>query len=243
MSNKNKEKFDLKYIIQIEIPKIVKNHIKNTKHKIYSFEGDYIMKNLYLMNDFLENNNNLLFKVIISEQLTYIVITDISLLFFLPYQNHLEKGKLFFVGEIKDINNNEIINPNDEKNLIVQIKWKDNSGCLLLFHKKKKCYSLMEVLNERIDIVRKCFDTFRQTNHEETLESILVFIQFKEKELNENEFKNEEEKKSEKENLIRELIILYQKAIEFLSNESDNRYTQYIEKLKKIMFLNQELNY
>ena len=97
MSNKNKEKFDLKYIIQIEIHKIVKNHIKNKKHKIYSFEGDYIMKNLYLMNDFLENNN-LLFKVIISEQLTYIIITDISLLFFLPYQNHLEKGKLFFIG-------------------------------------------------------------------------------------------------------------------------------------------------
>jgi hypothetical protein len=68
---------------------------------------------------------------------------------------------------------------------------------------------------------------FKIIEFEETIEIIIAFIDYKEKELN--------EKKEQKQNLLNELIILYQKAIETFSNDNDKRYDIYLTKFKNLL--------
>jgi len=67
---------------------------------------------------------------------------------------------------------------------------------------------------------------FNFIQFDETIESILGFIEYKEKEFF--------DKKEQKDNLLNELIILYQKAIEFFSNCNDRRYNVFLIKLKQL---------
>ena len=220
------ENFDLKLTIQKIIPDIYKDYLKNVEKKIFNFIGKYTMKHIYLINEFLENQFNFLFKVSILNQLNYIILTEVCILIFIAYKDKLLRGKLIFVNEIRNVILSEIINPNDLNNFKVEIKFNDNNGLFINFKNKNECEFFNTIIQDRKSLIYSKMKKFKIIQFDETIESILAFIDYKEKEYN--------GKKEQKDNLLNELIILYQKAIEFFSNENNEKYVNYLTKLKKL---------
>ena len=222
----NEENFDLKLTIQKLIPDIYKEYLKNVEKKIFNFIGNYTMKHIYLINEFLENEYNFLFKVSILNQLNYIILTEVCILIFIAYKDKLLRGKLVYVNEIRNVILSEIINPNDLNNFKVEIKFNDNNGLFIYFQNKNECEFFNTIIQDRKSLIYSKMKKFKIIQFDETIESILSFIDYKEKEFN--------GKKDQKDNLLNELIILYQKAIEFFSNENNEKYVNYLTKLKKL---------
>ena len=184
------------------------------------------MKHIYLINEFLENEYNFLFKVSILNQLNYIILTEVCILIFIAYKDKLLRGKLIFVNEIRNVIVSEIINPNDLNNFKVEIKFNDNNGLFIYFQNKNECEFFNTIIQDRKSLIYSKMKKFKIIQFDETIESILAFIDYKEKEYN--------GKKEQKDNLLNELIILYQKAIEFFSNDNNEKYINYLTKLKKL---------
>ena len=222
----NEENFDLKLTIQKLIPDIYKEYLKNVEKKIFNFIGNYTMKHIYLINEFLENEYNFLFKVSILNQLNYIILTEVCILIFIAYKDKLLRGKLVYVNEIRNVILSEIINPNDLNNFKVEIKFNDNNGLFIYFQNKNECEFFNTIIQDRKSLIYSKMKKFKIIQFDETIESILSFIDYKEKEFN--------GKKDQKDNLLNELIILYQKAIEYFSNENNEKYINYLAKLKQL---------
>ena len=222
----NEENFDLKLTIQKLIPDIYKEYLKNVEKKIFNFIGKYTMKHIYLINEFLENQFNFLFKVSILNQLNYIILTEVCILIFIAYKDKLLRGKLVYVNEIRNVILSEIINPNDLNNFKVEIKFNDNNGLFIYFQNKNECEFFNTIIQDRKSLIYSKMKKFKIIQFDETIESILAFIDYKEKEFN--------GKKDQKDNLLNELIILYQKAIEYFSNENNENYINYLAKLKQL---------
>lgn len=223
---RNEENFDLKLTIQKLIPDIYKEYLKNVEKKIFNFIGNYTMKHIYLINEFLENEYNFLFKVSILNQLNYIILTEVCILIFIAYKDKLLRGKLVYVNEIRNVILSEIINPNDLNNFKVEIKFNDNNGLFIYFQNKNECEFFNTIIQDRKSLIYSKMKKFKIIQFDETIESILSFIDYKEKEFN--------GKKDQKDNLLNELIILYQKAIEYFSNENNEKYINYLAKLKQL---------
>ena len=223
---RNEENFDLKLTIQKLIPDIYKEYLKNVEKKIFNFIGNYTMKHIYLINEFLENEYNFLFKVSILNQLNYIILTEVCILIFIAYKDKLLRGKLVYVNEIRNVILSEIINPNDLNNFKVEIKFNDNNGLFINFKNKNECEFFNTIIQDRKSLIYSKMKKFKIIQFDETIESILSFIDYKEKEFN--------GKKDQKDNLLNELIILYQKAIEYFSNENNEKYINYLAKLKQL---------
>ena len=200
------------------------NYLKNLEKKIFVFLGNYNLKHIYNINDFVENELNFLFKVYILNELYYIILTEICILIFIPI--NLMKGKLIFVKEIRKVSFSEIKNTKEKNNYQLDIKFDDNNGLILNFNQKNDIVLFNSIIQDRKNLIYKKIKEFKIVNFEETHESILLFINFKEKEFN--------EKKEQKESLKNELIILYQKAIEYFSNQNNNKYEINMNKLKKL---------
>ena len=113
------------------------------------------------------------------------------------------KGKLIFVKEIRKVSFSEIKNTKEKNNYQLDIKFDDNNGLILNFNQKNDIVLFNSIIQDRKNLIYKKIKEFKIVNFEETHESILLFINFKEKEFN--------EKKEQKESLKNELIILYQK--------------------------------
>ena len=223
---RNEENFDLKLTIQKLIPDIYKEYLKNVEKKIFNFIGNYTMKHIYLINEFLENEYNFLFKVSILNQLNYIILTEVCILIFIAYKDKLLREKLVYVNEIRNVILSEIINPNDLNNFKVEIKFNDNNGLFIYFQNKNECEFFNTIIQDRKSLIYSKMKKFKIIQFDETIESILSFIDYKEKEFN--------GKKDQKDNLLNELIILYQKAIEYFSNENNEKYINYLAKLKQL---------
>ena len=215
----------LKDIIRQFIPDLFKEYLKNVEKKIFNFIGNYIIKHIYNINDFLENTGNFFFKVIILNQLYYSILTEVCILLFKPYKSL--RGKLIFVKELRNVIFSELINPNDESNFKLEIKFNDNNGLIIYFSQKEKIELFNTIVQERRNLIYNKMKKFKIIEFEETIEIIIAFIDYKEKELN--------EKKEQKQNLLNELIILYQKAIETFSNDNDKRYDIYLTKFKNLL--------
>ena len=218
------ENFDFKTTIQKIIPEIFQTYLKNLEKKIFIFLGNYNLKHLYTINAFVENEFNFLFKVNILNELFYIILTETCILIFIPV--NIIKGKLIFVEEIRNIHFCEIKNPNDKNDFLLNIKFNDNNGLILNFKQKCDVVLFNSIIQERKNLIYKKIKEFKIVKFEETHESLLLFIKYKEKEFT--------EKKEEKENLKNELIILYQKAIEYYSSKNNDKYEIFMTKLKKL---------
>lgn len=78
------------------------------KFKNFIFFGDYDLKEFYNMNDFLERDNVLLYRInqvndsVIEER--YMIITQLYLLIFTPKENDKSFAKLIFKEKLHDIN-------------------------------------------------------------------------------------------------------------------------------------------
>ena len=173
------------------------NYLKNLEKKIFVFLGNYNLKHIYNINDFVENELNFLFKVYILNELYYIILTEICILIFIPI--NLMKGKLIFVKEIRKVSFSEIKNTKEKNNYQLDIKFDDNNGLILNFNQKNDIVLFNSIIQDRKNLIYKKIKEFKIVNFEETHESILLFINFKEKEFN--------EKKEQKESLKNELII------------------------------------
>ena len=202
------------------IPQIFQDYLKTIDKKIFNFIGNYTLNHIYLITDFLENENNFLFKALILNQLYYIILTEICILIFYPVKHKKIKGKLIFVKEIRNIYFSEINN-----NINLKIKFNDNNIFIIKFNQKDDCEFFNHIIQERKKMIYSKMKEFKNVNFEDTIESILIFINYKEKDLED----------TNGDDTLNELIILYQKAIEIFSNENDKRYNIYLEKLKKLL--------
>ena len=110
-------------LILIRIPNFILRLLYYEEKKILIYYGKYYINEIYNINNFIINKNIKLFKVMtynkdkenyIEQNIKYIIITDIYILFFDIIEDKPKNlGKLIFIGEIFQNNNIELIN---EKN-------------------------------------------------------------------------------------------------------------------------------
>ena len=79
--------FNFYNIITKDIPDLVRHCIDNAKNKIYNVFGEYKLNRLYVINDFVLNANNHLFKAKNKKKETvYLITTEIALLVLQQYK-------------------------------------------------------------------------------------------------------------------------------------------------------------
>lgn len=257
----NKGKCSFSSIITNDIPELIRRYSNDIANKIYSFIGEYRLERLYVINDFATNESNSFYKVALNSVSNYLIMTDIALLFLTPYEKRMEKGKLFLVIEIKDIKEPLIVESKETLVTIKLILIEglapvsyDNLGDKVIAFKKDKYESFEKKLIERIWKIKGMFTLFQKDNmniskkqYDYTQdEGIEELISYKENILsqittpnnssdndnNNNATANEANKNSTKKQIIRDLIELYQKAIEIYSAKCDPQYKSYINILR-----------
>lgn len=225
------------------------------------------MDQLYEINDFLLNPENLIFKVEIEidssvssnkelntkKEIRYIIITDIFILIFNPNQTKCSdksKATLSFIGEIREIDcfkHMKVFTSEKEKetkNLVgIKIKWDGynrlfENTIILDYYESKK---LIESINTRKKLLVENFSMFQEDmnviNSMIYNNSKIDNVQDDERKLRDMiEYKEwlYSEDSSNKEN-FNELMVLYQKFIEYLSARNNGDYSIYILKLQKLL--------
>ena len=202
---------------------------------MYVFNGEYKIEHYYCLNDFLENSkHNHLFRVSVLNENNYLIITDISFLLF----SHC-KGtyvKLLYVNEIIHFDSFESIcesNGTTSK----KIKWnnqynKDSKYNDEIFNFSENDFKKIETIIKENKI--KLMNQFKKIIYiKEPISSTLEIINFKEELL--ISYKTDINKTKQANELLNELIILYQKLIEMLSSKGDLSYIEYISKLKTLL--------
>ena len=200
-------------LIKIEIPNMIKKYVNNIKNKIYSFIGEYIIDYVYDINfDFLMNENNLIYnKIIIENDVNnnnfVIIMTQICLLFFELFDDvNYEYYKLIEYYEIRNINN--VIINNDSNFVIVNFNVDGEINKKICFYNNDDVKNFYDNLNKRINVIKNFFEIYNKGNKEKNM---LI--------LNNNT----------------DIIEHYQKLIELLCENNDERYEFYIKKFQKLI--------
>jgi ubiquitin-protein ligase len=185
------------------LPKFIKKVKENTDNDILIYYGDYIIDDIYDLNDFLVNSQINFFRV---EQILknksiqrYVVLTEIYFLFFDPAPDSKNLAKLLFIGDIRQLTDRKIKKTESEKQSILCFSYFGKNENEFNFEFLMENELLTEMLNEtdkKIKYLQKQYKFFAQNEND-------VF--------NENEFENEIENKSINE--VNELIDKYKKEI------------------------------
>lgn len=248
-----KGRYNFSSIIMKDIPEMIFRYSNDIANKIYTFIGEYRLDRLFVINDFATNENNSFYKVTINAVNNYLILTDIALLFFTPYEKRMEKGKLYLVIELKDIKDLIVV---EYKNTLTTAKLLIIEGMVnqnklhdkqIVFKKDKYC-SFENKLNERIRKIKEMFTLFQKDNlhtskkqydftQDEGIEELILYkenilSQITNNSSKDNSLSNFEGNSSNKKQIIRDLIELYQKAIEIYSAKCDPQYKTYIETLR-----------
>jgi len=214
---------------------------ENEKNNILVYYGDYQIDHLYDMNDFLSNIEINFFKIqqIMkgnkknSYKQRYVILTDIYFLLFDPLQENKDIGKLLFWGDIRQVNNAK--GTIDHTSHLI-LEWKNQNRSTisfeLIFDEKVTVTDFLDIASKRILRLRENFTIFHdeliKSNNDskpKDYEKLVLIIKFKEDLL--------EQKHSS--HTVKELINLYQDVIEILNERSDDSYTEYVNKIKKML--------
>ena len=213
-------------LIKNEIPNMIKKYVNNIKNKIYSFIGEYIIDYAYDINfDFLMNENNLIYnKIIIENDVNnnnfVIIMTQICLLFFELFEDNYEYYKLIEYYEIRNIKN--VVINNDSNFVVVNFNVEKEINKKISFYNNDDVKNFYDNLNKRINVIKNFFEIYNKGNKENNINILINTIEYKEKNmliLNNN----------------MDIIEHYQKLIELLSENNDERYEFYIKKFQKLI--------
>ena len=211
------------------------------KYKILCIYGNYSKSYKYNINDFIINKNNKVFKVkkainvqnkkeLILEN-KYFIITDIHILFFnVGDYEFKNECKLEFYGEIMNItivNEFQIENQNDYFLDAINFEWtndcenKFNDTIIVDFEDQANIIEL--IMTKKAQLMSK-FDLFL-SNDSNDINLFYKIIEIKKNilEKNPNDF------------TFRTITDLYQKIIEIYSQNSNDGYDLYINKLHDII--------
>ena len=218
-------------IITKDIPDLVRQCLDNVKNKIYNVFGEYKINRLYVINDFVLNSNNHLFKAKNKKkEIIYLVTTEISLLVLQQYKTE-DKGKLLMYNELRHFDKFESVCESQDK-ISVEIVWLNHKNKTEneLYHFSKSNFELLkEDIIKKKKIILSQFTHFNENKPENKISDTLNLISKKEAELN-NSQENEN-----KEQMMSDLIHLYQQGIELLNEKGDPRYMEYIQKFKNLV--------
>ena len=191
-------------------------------NKVYLYLGEYKLDRLYSINELIGNKQNFFYRFKKKKEKVYAIMTEVSFLLFVPYKND-EKVKLIYFNELRYFDSYEIIGQAEDI-LSVQLKWKkgDTTQDNIYHFPEKKMFIRKKNIIES-------FKVFNNKGDESNVKEILDLINFKEELYN----NNKDQTKSSQ--MISDLINLYQKGIELLNEKGDQRYTEYIEKLKNLI--------
>jgi hypothetical protein len=213
-------------LIKNEIPNMIKKYVNNIKNKIYSFIGEYIIDYAYDINfDFLMNENNLIYnKIIIENDVNnnnfVIIMTQICLLFFELFDDNYEYYKLIEYYEIRNIKN--VVINNDSNFVVVNFNVEKEINKKISFYNNDDVKNFYDNLNKRINVIKNFFEIYNKGNKENNINILINTIEYKEKNmliLNNNT----------------DIIEDYQKLIELLCENNDERYEFYIKKFQKLI--------
>lgn len=254
---KNKNLSENLYEIITSLPKFVDRIIENTENRVLVYYGDYKIDSVYDVNDFILNNTEVNFfkvhqmlKNKKSKDKTfkdrYIILTDIYFLLFDPLPNSKNLGKLLFWGDIRQLSNLKGIS---EDTMVLE--WSQNGKTLITFEIAFNCESFNclrnfnEKASKKINRLKEFYKIFQDdinkpddepstlnksdSYNDSEISKLKLLIKYKEDLLINN---------SNSENLIRELMSLYQKIIEKLSLVEDLDFKNYLEKLHKMLMEN-----
>ncbi len=257
------------------IPKLISKYSTDIKNKILTYYGEYKLKEIYNVNDFLCDHLTELFKVsternssipnkeiVIKRESIYLIITDVYLLKLVPCQLKCcdkSKAHLVFFGELRDVKeikyskissiDEKKKKKKEEKNINyvgVTIHWNKSENnshfdnvILIESHKVLDFISSIEskrnmLLDQFIffqdDLMKLNTSNFLAKMDDESTQNLESLIQYREEQLG----------NSYKEEVLRELMIMYQKLIEIFSARNDEKYLVFIEKLHKLIERDEE---
>lgn len=204
------------------------------KNKIYNFFGEYKLNRLYIINDFFLNTNNHIFRVKNKKkENVYLITTDVALLVIQQYKKE-EKGKLISYNELRYFDNFEIICQSKEGvKVSVIAHWlnqKKKTDEEEVYHLSGEVFKILEkeIERKKIQILTQ-FTQFKEKKPENVVSDTLNLIKKKEEEYNNNKDTDN------KEEMMSDLIYLYQQGIELLNEKGDSRYMEYIQKFKNLV--------
>ena len=212
------------------------------------YYGDYIIDSVYDINKFLINDELNFFKCCQYQEGKksnskigrdrYVIITDVYFLLFDPEQNSRNYGKLLFWGDIRQLLNNKPGYIAEEKLDSVILEWKNGNEVQISFELVFKDSTIEEFLNITKSKIEKITNKFKMFQDDisksgdqinsytyANKDYLVNLIALKEKLL----------RRTQSIFIINELISLYQKIIEILSEKNDMDYKMYLEKLHALL--------
>ena len=232
--------------IILNLPIFIKKVKENTENQYLIYYGDYVIDDIYDLNDFLVNAQINFYRV---EQVLknksiqrYVIITEIYFLFFDPAPDSKNLAKLLFIGDIRQLTKRSINKTENENQSILSFTYtgkKENE--LINFEFLMDNNYLTEMLNETDRKIK-----YLQTNYK-------IFGDNENDILNENDFKNEIENKNNEEieklveenenkikkiktlNTLQQLKILYEKKEK--NEENSKRINEINDEIEKLLNL------
>ena len=232
--------------IVLNLPNFIKKVKENIDNQNLIYYGDYIIDDIYDLNDFLVNAQINFYRV---EQVLknksiqrYVIITEIYFLFFDPAPDSKNLAKLLFIGDIRQLTKRSINKTENENQSILSFSYtgkKENE--MINFELLMDNNYLTEMLNETDRKIK-----YLQTNYK-------IFGDNENDILNEKDFKNEIENKNNEEieklveenenkikkiktlNTLKQLKILYEKKEK--NEENFKRINEINDEIEKLLNL------
>ena len=232
--------------IILNLPIFIKKVKENIDNQNLIYYGDYIIDDIYDLNDFLVNAQINFYRV---EQVLknksiqrYVIITEIYFLFFDPAPDSKNLAKLLFIGDIRQLTKRNINKTENENQSILSFTYtgkKENE--LINFEFLMDNNYLTEMLNETDRKIK-----YLQTHYK-------IFGNNEKDILNENDFKNEIENKNSEEidklieenekkikdinslNILKQLKLLYEKKEK--NEENSKRINEINDEIEKLLNL------
>lgn len=227
-----------------ELPNLCNNFDYQIAHNLLPNLGEYSINSLnYDINDFLRNQNNKCFKILIpyynqdDENANfynrYLLITSTSLIIFEPVNERYKNiCKINYVGYLYEIEKMDKFLKEEEEFKDLScfiIKWNKNCNNEFKYTicgdiQKLVVKNIIELISKRKNRIIQVFK-YIQNNKSATIKIYEEIIKIKEKLVEEktNEF------------IYEEINDLYQKIIEVLSSYNGDDFKKYLGKLQKFM--------
>ena len=159
---KQKNPFLIIEDIILGIPLFLQNIKSNEEKKAFYYYGEYSLNDIYDINEFFFNEQNLQFfrvKQIINnnEFKRYIILNDVYFLLFDPIPDSNNYAKLVFISDLLLLENSK----KDKKEKLINFEWKNNNNEII-----KMTFKFEETkFNEFIIIKRHKMDKLINTYH------------------------------------------------------------------------------
>jgi hypothetical protein len=214
---------------------------ENHSNKILVYYGDYSIDKVYDMNEFLMNNEINFFRIqqkirkggdkfIIKDR--YIALTDIYFLLFDPLADSRNYGRLLFWGDIRQIASGK---GSEISSDYLYLEWRNEVDEVVVNFEimffKSSVQEFMQRATIKINQLKEKFKIFQDdinkpnVDDDISLDKLKLLIKFKEDLLS----------KQHSQNLVKELMNMYQKAIEILSANNDDSFKLYLDKLHNML--------